>query len=128
MVCLLSLFFFKQKTAYEIMPSLVGSEMCIRDSPQRARGLSHDRTQSRSDSVTIGLGHNTERARSAAPTSPASWPSSARQISAIGRCPRPVRDSAYAARVGTSSRSPAAGTCLLYTSEPTRLGMISYAV
>ena len=25
--------FFKQKTAYEIMPSLVGSEMCIRDSP-----------------------------------------------------------------------------------------------
>src|SRR5659263_764358 len=26
-------FFFKQKTAYEIMPSLVGSEMCIRDRP-----------------------------------------------------------------------------------------------
>src|SRR5450756_646613 len=25
------LVFFKQKTAYEIMPSLVGSEMCIRD-------------------------------------------------------------------------------------------------
>ena len=25
------LLFFKQKTAYEIMPSLVGSEMCIRD-------------------------------------------------------------------------------------------------
>ena len=24
-------FFFKQKTAYEFMPSLVGSEMCIRD-------------------------------------------------------------------------------------------------
>ena len=28
-----ALFFFKQKTAYEIMPSLVGSEMCIRDRP-----------------------------------------------------------------------------------------------
>src|SRR5428012_25601 len=28
-------FFFKQKTAYEIMPSLVGSEMCIRDSAWR---------------------------------------------------------------------------------------------
>src|SRR5450756_679024 len=27
-------FFFKQKTAYEIMPSLVGSEMCIRDRHQ----------------------------------------------------------------------------------------------
>ena len=28
-------FFFKQKTAYEIMPSLVGSEMCIRDRAKR---------------------------------------------------------------------------------------------
>src|SRR5450756_2674606 len=32
-------FFFKQKTAYEIMPSLVGSEMCIRD---RVRGRGPD--------------------------------------------------------------------------------------
>src|SRR5450756_2093845 len=31
-------FFFKQKTAYEIMPSLVGSEMCIRD---RGRPAGH---------------------------------------------------------------------------------------
>src|SRR5450756_2957551 len=30
-ICVLFFFFFKQKTAYEIMPSLVGSEMCIRD-------------------------------------------------------------------------------------------------
>jgi len=30
----LSFFFFKQKTAYEIRLSLVGSEMCIRDSAQ----------------------------------------------------------------------------------------------
>src|SRR5428012_3704 len=30
-------FFFKQKTAYEIMPSLVGSEMCIRDRSRPAR-------------------------------------------------------------------------------------------
>ena len=30
-------FFFKQKTAYEIMPSLVGSEMCIRDSSQSVK-------------------------------------------------------------------------------------------
>src|SRR5450756_1460656 len=29
---ILFFFFFKQKTAYDIMPSLVGSEMCIRDS------------------------------------------------------------------------------------------------
>ena len=26
------IFFFKQKTAYEMLRSLVGSEMCIRDS------------------------------------------------------------------------------------------------
>ena len=32
------LFFFKQKTAYEIMPSLVGSEMCIRDSAKCVAG------------------------------------------------------------------------------------------
>src|SRR5450759_5623692 len=37
-------FFFKQKTAYEIMPSLVGSEMCIRDSCGTApRRTSRDR-------------------------------------------------------------------------------------
>ena len=28
---------FNEKTAYEIMPSLVGSEMCIRDRAQRPR-------------------------------------------------------------------------------------------
>ncbi len=33
------LFFFKQKTAYEIMPSLVGSEMCIRDSADETRDV-----------------------------------------------------------------------------------------
>ena len=31
--------FFKQKTAYEIMPSLVGSEMCIRDSYRASLAL-----------------------------------------------------------------------------------------
>src|SRR5678815_915838 len=30
---MLCFFFFKQKTAYEMLRSLVGSEMCIRDSP-----------------------------------------------------------------------------------------------
>ena len=29
-------FFFKQKTAYEMLRSLVGSEMCIRDRPKTA--------------------------------------------------------------------------------------------
>ena len=30
-------FFFKQKTAYEVLGSLVGSEMCIRDGLEAAR-------------------------------------------------------------------------------------------
>src|SRR5450756_648569 len=40
-MCLFSFFFFffKQKTAYEIMPSLVGSEMCIRDSSITTRAM-----------------------------------------------------------------------------------------
>eukprot|EP00658_Telonema_sp_P-2_P058569 TRINITY_DN47081_c0_g1_i1.p1 TRINITY_DN47081_c0_g1~~TRINITY_DN47081_c0_g1_i1.p1 ORF type:complete len:150 (-),score=51.94 TRINITY_DN47081_c0_g1_i1:43-492(-) len=32
-LCYCFFFFFKQKTAYEMLRSLVGSEMCIRDSP-----------------------------------------------------------------------------------------------
>ena len=31
--------FFKQKTAYEISLGLVGSEMCIRDSPAECRAV-----------------------------------------------------------------------------------------
>ncbi len=33
----LYLFFFKQKTAYEVLRSLVGSEMCVRDRCGRRR-------------------------------------------------------------------------------------------
>ena len=41
-------FFFKQKTAYEMLRSLVGSEMCIRDSACRRRSdLPIRRTQPR---------------------------------------------------------------------------------
>eukprot|EP00658_Telonema_sp_P-2_P057829 TRINITY_DN46244_c0_g1_i1.p1 TRINITY_DN46244_c0_g1~~TRINITY_DN46244_c0_g1_i1.p1 ORF type:complete len:118 (+),score=43.55 TRINITY_DN46244_c0_g1_i1:56-409(+) len=35
-VCVFFFFFFKQKTAYEMLRSLVGSEMCIRDRLQDA--------------------------------------------------------------------------------------------
>ena len=35
-------FFFKQKTAYELLRSLVGSEMCIRDRPYLADGTPVD--------------------------------------------------------------------------------------
>ncbi len=37
MIWVLCIFFFKQKTAYEMLRSLVGSEMCIRD---RTTGVS----------------------------------------------------------------------------------------
>ena len=39
---LLFFFFFKQKTAYEMLRSLVGSEMCIRDRPGNQRSLVPD--------------------------------------------------------------------------------------
>ena len=35
-------FFFKQRTAYEMLGSLVGSEMCIRDSPKMAGKMPGD--------------------------------------------------------------------------------------
>ena len=37
-------FFFKQKTAYEMLRSLVGSEMCIRDSGQPKLGYEEPQT------------------------------------------------------------------------------------
>eukprot|EP00658_Telonema_sp_P-2_P037629 TRINITY_DN27058_c0_g1_i1.p1 TRINITY_DN27058_c0_g1~~TRINITY_DN27058_c0_g1_i1.p1 ORF type:complete len:162 (-),score=68.29 TRINITY_DN27058_c0_g1_i1:235-720(-) len=37
-------FFFKQKTAYEMLRSLVGSEMCIRDSPTPDRNADGNTT------------------------------------------------------------------------------------
>ena len=41
-------FFFKQKTAYEMLRSLVGSEMCIRDrySPRASKNLSRNKLRS----------------------------------------------------------------------------------
>ena len=47
-------FFFKQKTAYEIMPSLVGSEMCIRDRVVRSALPTVD-VRDRSVAVTTGI-------------------------------------------------------------------------
>ncbi len=35
----IAVFFFKQKTAYDVMPSLVGSGMCIRGRGDRAGSL-----------------------------------------------------------------------------------------
>ena len=48
-----TVFFFKQKTAYEMLRSLVGSEMCIRDS------VKHD------DALEVGSGpaHDLIKAR-----------------------------------------------------------------
>ncbi len=40
--CLLFFFFFKQTTAYEMLRSLVCSEMCIRDSGRDSSGFSEE--------------------------------------------------------------------------------------
>src|SRR5665648_215058 len=55
-------FFFKQKTAYDIMPSLVGSEMCIRDS----HGLDGVRAFRRRAVARPGGARHAPRARCAA--------------------------------------------------------------
>src|SRR5428012_25659 len=50
------IFFFKQKTAYEIMPSLVGSEMCIRDRDRPSAEPAHahrDRRRTRPDDCLL---------------------------------------------------------------------------
>src|SRR5450756_2683275 len=75
-----SFFFFKQKTAYEIMPSLVGSEMCIRDRCNHA------------------YPHKSAGLLRATFAKPQRWQGSVHTLS------------------------------LIHISEPTRLGMISYAV
>ncbi|CZR99711.1 hypothetical protein CDFC105_64560 [Clostridioides difficile] len=46
-------FFFKQKTAYEIMPSLVGSEMCIRDRPMIAIAVQRTKGNRKDTSINI---------------------------------------------------------------------------
>ena len=82
-------FFFKQKTAYEIMPSLVGSEMCIRDRPGNADTDALWATQRNLTPLTIPRVYST------------------------GQLPAYGADNALS---------------LIHISEPTRLGMISYAV
>eukprot|EP00658_Telonema_sp_P-2_P010430 TRINITY_DN13934_c0_g1_i2.p1 TRINITY_DN13934_c0_g1~~TRINITY_DN13934_c0_g1_i2.p1 ORF type:complete len:124 (-),score=18.25 TRINITY_DN13934_c0_g1_i2:78-449(-) len=54
--CSLFFFFFKQKTAYEMLRSLVGSEMCIRDSYRRLNvSLSRRRSSQRLFSQVVQL-------------------------------------------------------------------------
>ena len=44
-------FFFKQKTAYEMLRSLVGSEMCIRD---RRASVNEGRAEEFFDAMNVG--------------------------------------------------------------------------
>ena len=46
-------FFFKQKTAYEMLRSLVGSEMCIRDSVYTVVGLTRRMVSSGGDPMVF---------------------------------------------------------------------------
>ena len=54
-----SFFFFKQKTAYEMLRSLVGSEMCIRDSC----GTVRDPAQASNHTVALHLPTNCSQQR-----------------------------------------------------------------
>ena len=48
-------FFFKQKTAYEMLRSLVGSEMCIRDRAETGTELLHV-SDGTGGNVAVGIG------------------------------------------------------------------------
>ncbi len=48
-------FFFEQKTAYELMPSLVGSEMCISD------GSNSDTANTKPQRAWIWVSHNPDQ-------------------------------------------------------------------
>eukprot|EP00658_Telonema_sp_P-2_P067676 TRINITY_DN56602_c0_g1_i2.p2 TRINITY_DN56602_c0_g1~~TRINITY_DN56602_c0_g1_i2.p2 ORF type:complete len:104 (+),score=29.70 TRINITY_DN56602_c0_g1_i2:44-355(+) len=61
-------FFFKQKTAYEMLRSLVGSEMCIRDRDRRrldperaAQGGAHRSARATAGAVMRGLDGGNKR-------------------------------------------------------------------
>ncbi|WP_460365904.1 hypothetical protein [Staphylococcus aureus] len=51
--------FFKQKTAYEIAQCLVGSEMCIRDSPLLLEILNKDCSPRIKGFITVSYTHLT---------------------------------------------------------------------
>ena len=136
-------FFFKQKTAYEIMPSLVGSEMCIRDRslyvqrPTRLYGWIYSMVQADHRIVPDRFPaiHHSHRRPHGIQGPCASWP----RPDAVRR-----RDPPYCRRLwpGYHHKSqyhvcslyrPGCGQyhkdlSLIHISEPTRLGMISYAV
>ena len=48
-------FFFKQKTAYEVLRSLVGSEMCIRDSISMVDELKEENTELKMEIAKLKL-------------------------------------------------------------------------
>ena len=50
-------FFFKQKTAYEMLRSLVGSEMCIRDRSGRGNTVRYHSHQVSRLVAVLGVSH-----------------------------------------------------------------------
>ena len=65
--CFFFVFFFKQKTAYEIRLSLVGSEMCIRDRPK-----THHEIHSSPATASNSRRHARKHVTRVSPYSPAS--------------------------------------------------------
>ena len=117
-------FFFKQKTAYEIMPSLVGSEMCIRDS----LNTTSLNVVKPGDHISFGafdvelihVNHSIPDA-----------------VALAIRCKAGTIIQTGDFKIDTTpidgemidlARFAEIGLSLIHISEPTRLGMISYAV
>ena len=104
---LMFFFFFRQKTAYEVLRSLVGSEMCIRDSNRTPAGQSADRTLRRNETAGRRTRPGSRSGRPSPPNCDLGYETSRR------RCPRWRRRLACH-RSTTTMRLRA---CLLYTSD-----------
>ena len=131
--------FFKQKTAYEIMPSLVGSEMCIRDRP--GGDLAARQPWRNLLAHCLAFVPDWQDYPQAAPLRQRNWPLLAQAIdrginapraSSCGRLFDAVACALDCAPESLSYEGEAAcrleALSLIHISEPTRLGMISYAV
>ena len=96
-------FFFKQKTAYEMLRSLVGSEMCIRDRGRSTHAGSNVKPQIRTSRVLksgrsglafwVGVGKSWRMRRNLSLKVPRSQPPS--DPEGFGPTPRPVASVSY---------------------------------
>src|SRR5450756_2978076 len=112
----LCFFFFKQKTAYEIMPSLVGSEMCIRDRPPPPKAFYRKKT-TRPVYQKQGLSQRRQRPHRTEKLDPHQTMARLRSLRQEKNRPAPQQPLHYGMETLPQILLPFRKTCLLYTSD-----------